>query len=132
MIAEHEFGPFRLQSWTSLTWPGVLAPAFALIREPRLVHAFSLGFTPPRWRRLWIDTAVVAPPTSLMILKMEHTGVLPHEGLSSVMIAARVDLPRNLRLSLGRSLPLALANARGLATPMRGRGPMLMLSGRLR
>lgn len=127
-----ELGPLRFERSSALTWPGLQAPVFSLIEEPRRVHSFTLGFTPPPLRRFELSVVSIEADPRLPMLR---NAIADPSAQGSIWVGASVALPGRsaTRLSIGRSHGLASSVLSSAAALSRGQLalPRLLLSGRI-
>ena len=112
-----EIGPFRAETETKLTFPGLYLPDFEYGGTRRWVHRFSLRLKYPRLRLLSLDAVTVAPDMNGPPLAKRFP-VGPPPGGPAAWFGASVAAPRSrVRVSAGRVLSLATGAFRVAGMP---------------
>lgn len=116
-----EVGPFVLERFSELTWPGVYLPAFSLVPERRWVHRFTLRTREAPWGLLAID-AVGVESSRDPELRQRTVGVPSLEGAGNLWLGARFTPARgDLSMTLGR--PLSVVRGQNQAPRVGWSGP---------
>jgi hypothetical protein len=125
-------GPVTFEQYSELRFPGLYAPTFDLVTQPRWMHVFSLRPSSSRWSWLSIETRVIESAGDGSLSGAIARMPTP-ERSGAMWTGVRADVPRTLwRVEMGRSWRTGAAQAIGGLRSPRGGLLMLGLSRRLR